>query len=64
MTVPSAADCRFLTDLEAQAITGGVAKPSALYPVGTGGQSGCALMQNHQWAAERRAQRDAQAQIP
>jgi hypothetical protein len=38
--------------------------PDTCSPVGTGGQSGCALMQNRQWAAERRAQRDAQSQIP
>lgn len=38
--------------------------PDTCSPVGTGGQSGCALMQNKQWAAERRAQRDAQAQVP
>ena len=38
--------------------------PDTCSPVGTGGQSGCALMQNRQWAAERRAQRDAEAAIP
>ena len=33
--------------------------PDTCSPVGTGGQSGCALQINQQYAADRRAQRDA-----
>ena len=43
-------------------VAGGL--PDTCSPVGTGGQSGCALATNRQWAAERRAQRDAESQIP
>jgi len=43
-------------------VAGGL--PDTCSPVGTGGQSGCALATNRQWAAERRAQRDADAQVP
>jgi hypothetical protein len=43
-------------------VAGGL--PDTCSPVGTGGQSGCALATNRQWAAERRAQRDAEASVP
>lgn len=43
-------------------VAGGL--PDTCSPVGTGGQSGCALATNRQWAAERRAQQDAQSTIP
>ena len=38
--------------------------PDTCSPVGTGGQSGCALATNKQWAAEKRAQRAADATTP
>ena len=38
--------------------------PDTCSPVGTGGQSGCALATNRAWAAERRAQRDDVSQTP
>ncbi len=43
-------------------VAGGL--PDTCSPVGSGGQSGCALATNRQWAAERRAQRDAESTIP
>lgn len=43
-------------------VAGGL--PDTCSPVGTGGQSGCALATNRQWAAERRAMRDAEATVP
>jgi hypothetical protein len=38
--------------------------PDTCSPVGTGGQSGCSLAANQAWAAERRAQRDANSTVP
>ncbi|MEA1083041.1 MAG: hypothetical protein EOP65_03130 [Sphingomonas sp.] len=38
--------------------------PDTCSPVGTGGQSGCALATNRQWAAERRAKQDADSSVP
>ena len=38
--------------------------PDTCSAVGTGGQSGCALATNQQWAAEERAKRAANAAIP
>ena len=43
-------------------VAGGL--PDTCSPVGTGGQSGCALQQNQQWAAEKRAQARADESIP
>lgn len=43
-------------------VAGGL--PDTCSPVGTGGQSGCALATNQAWAAERRAQRDANSTVP
>ncbi|USU09448.1 hypothetical protein NF700_03895 [Sphingomonadaceae bacterium OTU29MARTA1] len=43
-------------------VAGGL--PDTCSAVGTGGQSGCALATNRAWAAERRAQRDAESQVP
>jgi len=43
-------------------VAGGL--PDTCSPIGTGGQSGCALLQNQQWAAERRAQARANSTIP
>ena len=43
-------------------VAGGL--PDTCSPVGTGGQSGCAMQQNQQWAAERRAQARANESIP
>ncbi|GAA0665785.1 hypothetical protein FHT00_000867 [Sphingomonas insulae] len=43
-------------------VAGGL--PDTCSPVGSGGQSGCALATNKQWAAERRAQRDAESTVP
>jgi len=43
-------------------VAGGL--PDTCSPVGTGGQSGCALATNRAWAAERRAQRDAAGIVP
>jgi hypothetical protein len=43
-------------------VAGGL--PDTCSPVGTGGQSGCALAANRQWAAEERAKCDAAAQVP
>lgn len=52
------------TDADEQTarVAGGL--PDTCSPVGTGGQSGCALQQNQQWAAEKRAQRAAAQDIP
>lgn len=38
--------------------------PDTCSPIGTGGQSGCALQANRAYAAERRAQRRAQESVP
>jgi len=38
--------------------------PDTCSPVGTGGQSGCALQANRAWAAEKRAQRRAAESVP
>ena len=38
--------------------------PDTCSPVGTGGQSGCALQQNRVWAAEKRAQARAAESVP
>jgi hypothetical protein len=38
--------------------------PDTCSPIGTGGQSGCALQANRAWAAERRAQRRAAESVP
>ena len=43
-------------------VAGGL--PDTCSAVGSGGQSGCALQQNQQWAAEQRARRAADAAIP
>lgn len=43
-------------------VAGGL--PDTCSPVGSGGQSGCALATNRAWAAERRAQQDANASVP
>ena len=43
-------------------VAGGL--PDTCSPVGTGGQSGCAMQQNQQWAAERRAQARANESVP
>ncbi|WP_203311052.1 hypothetical protein [Sphingomonas beigongshangi] len=43
-------------------VAGGL--PDTCSPVGTGGQSGCALAANRQWAAEERAKRAAAEQVP
>ena len=43
-------------------VAGGL--PDTCSPVGSGGQSGCALMTNRAWAADRRAQKDAEASVP
>ena len=40
-------------------VAGGL--PDTCSPVGTGGQSGCAMQTNQQWAAEERARRAANA---
>lgn len=53
---------RVATQEQVSRVAGGL--PDTCSPVGTGGQSGCALMTNRQWAAERRAQRDAEASVP
>jgi len=53
---------RVATQEQVSRVAGGL--PDTCSPVGTGGQSGCALATNRQWAAERRAQRDANAQVP
>ncbi|WP_375380852.1 hypothetical protein [uncultured Sphingomonas sp.] len=38
--------------------------PDTCSAVGTGGQSGCSLQINQQWAAEQRAKRSADAALP
>lgn len=38
--------------------------PDTCSPVGTGGQSGCAMMYGRQWAAERRAAEKNDSMIP
>lgn len=43
-------------------VAGGL--PDTCSAVGSGGQSGCALATNRQWAAERRAQKSAESTIP
>lgn len=43
-------------------VAGGL--PDTCSPVGTGGQSGCAMQQNGQWAAEKRAQARANSTVP
>jgi len=43
-------------------VAGGL--PDTCSPVGTGGQSGCALLRNQQFAAERRANAQAQSDVP
>lgn len=53
---------RVATQDQVGRVAGGL--PDTCSPVGTGGQSGCALATNRQWAAERRAQRDADSQVP
>lgn len=53
---------RVATQEQVSRVAGGL--PDTCSPVGTGGQSGCALATNRQWAADRRAQRDADAAVP
>ena len=53
---------RVATQEQVGRVAGGL--PDTCSPVGTGGQSGCALATNRAWAAERRAQRDADAMVP
>jgi hypothetical protein len=43
-------------------VAGGL--PDTCSPIGAGGQTGCALATNRAWAAERRAQRDAESTVP
>ena len=43
-------------------VAGGL--PDTCSPVGTGGQSGCALQDNGQWAAEKRAEARANESVP
>lgn len=43
-------------------VAGGL--PDTCSPVGSGGQTGCALQANQQWAAERRARAANDGQIP
>ena len=43
-------------------VAGGL--PDTCSPVGTGGQTGCALQQNQQWAADKRQQRREAESIP
>ncbi len=43
-------------------VAGGL--PDTCSPVGAGGHTGCALATNRAWAAERRAQRDAESTVP
>ena len=43
-------------------VAGGL--PDTCSPVGTGGQSGCALATNSAWAAERRAQQSEATRVP
>jgi hypothetical protein len=38
--------------------------PDTCSPIGSGGQTGCALQQNRAWAAEKRAQRSAAQTVP
>lgn len=53
---------RAAADEQTGRVAGGL--PDTCSPVGTGGQSGCALQQNRQWAADRRAQRRADESVP
>ena len=53
---------RVATQEQIGRVAGGL--PDTCSPVGTGGQSGCALATNKAWAAERRAQRDADSTVP
>ena len=43
-------------------VAGGL--PDTCSPVGTGGQSGCALQANQEWAADRRAKAAEASQVP
>lgn len=43
-------------------VAGGL--PDTCSPVGTGGQSGCSLLRNQQWAAEKRAEARAAETTP
>ncbi len=43
-------------------VAGGL--PDTCSPVGTGGQSGCALQANQEWAADRRARAAEASQVP
>ncbi len=43
-------------------VAGGL--PDTCSPVGTGGQSGCALQANQEWAADRRAKAAESSQVP
>ena len=43
-------------------VAGGL--PDTCSPIGSGGQSGCALQANRAWAAERRAQQRAAESVP
>ena len=47
---------------ETSRVAGGL--PDTCSPIGTGGQSGCSLQRNQQWAAERRAQARANESVP
>lgn len=53
---------RTAADEQTSRVAGGL--PDTCSPVGAGGQSGCALQQNKQWAAEKRADRRAAASVP
>jgi len=53
---------RAATADEVSRVAGGL--PDTCSPIGTGGQSGCSLMTNRQWAAERRAQQADASQVP
>jgi hypothetical protein len=43
-------------------VAGGL--PDTCSPIGTGGQSGCAMLRNQEWAADRRAQNRANESVP
>lgn len=43
-------------------VAGGL--PDTCSPVGTGGQSGCSIQRNQEYAADRRAQRAAASDVP
>jgi len=53
---------RAAADDQTGRVAGGL--PDTCSPVGTGGQSGCAMQQNQQWAAEKRAQARANSSVP